>query len=108
MADTSVRRLPDGRLTLHYDPAMVGQFIHHPTDYSIWSHYDALHIPVLCLRGAQSDLVLRDTTVAMSQRGPGARGQLRCVEIPHCGHAPALNTPEQLQLVSDFLQQVDD
>lgn len=105
MADTSARRLPDGRLTLHYDPAMVGQFIHHPTDYSIWAHYDALHIPVLCLRGAQSDLVLRDTTVAMTQRGPGARGQFRCVEIPHCGHAPALNTPEQLQLVSDFLRQ---
>lgn len=107
MTETSARRLSDGSITLHYDPAMVGQFTHHPNDYLIWSHYDALHIPVLCLRGEQSDLVLRDTTAAMTQRGPGARGQFRCVEIADCGHAPALNVPEQLQLVSDFIQTVD-
>jgi pimeloyl-ACP methyl ester carboxylesterase len=107
MTETSARRLSDGRITLHYDPAMVGQFIHHPNDYLIWSHYDALHIPVLCLRGEQSDLVLRDTTAAMTARGPGTRGQFRCVEIAACGHAPALNVPEQLQLVSDFIQTVD-
>jgi pimeloyl-ACP methyl ester carboxylesterase len=102
LAETSTRRLPDGRLTPHYDPAMAGQFIHHPDDYLIWDHYDALDIPVLCLRGAESDLVLRETTDEMMTRGPGKAGLTRVVEIAGCGHAPALNVPEQLELVSSF------
>jgi pimeloyl-ACP methyl ester carboxylesterase len=103
LTETSTRRLADGRVTPHYDPAMAGQFIHHPDDYLIWDHYDALDIPVLCLRGADSDLVLRETTQEMLTRGPGARGQTRVVEIAGCGHAPALNVPEQLGLVSNFI-----
>ncbi len=103
LTETSTRRLPDGRVTPHYDPAMVQQFIHHPDDYRIWHHYDALEIPVLCMRGADSDLVLRETVVQMRQRGPGQRGQLQVVEVPGCGHAPALNVPDQLNLVTQFL-----
>jgi pimeloyl-ACP methyl ester carboxylesterase len=49
LTETSTRRLPDGRVTPHYDPAMVRQFTDHPDDYRIWDHYDALEIPVLCL-----------------------------------------------------------
>ena len=30
--ETSLRRLPDGRVTPQYDPAMVRQFSAHPTD----------------------------------------------------------------------------
>ncbi|MGC1176035.1 alpha/beta fold hydrolase [Polaromonas sp.] len=103
LAETSARRLPDGRLTPHYDPAMVQQFTHHPGDYLIWEHYDALDIPVLCLRGEASDLVLRDTTREMQTRGPGAAGRLQVVEVPGCGHAPALNVPEQLERVAAFI-----
>jgi pimeloyl-ACP methyl ester carboxylesterase len=103
LTETSMRRLPDGRVTPHYDPAMVQQFIVHPNDYLIWDHYDALEIPVLCLRGAESDLVLPETTQEMRTRGPGLKGLARIVEIAGCGHAPALNVPEQLNLVSAFL-----
>jgi pimeloyl-ACP methyl ester carboxylesterase len=103
LTETSTRRLPDGRVTPHYDPAMVRQFMAHPDDYRIWEHYDAITVPVLCLRGADSDLVLPQTTAAMLQRGPGLRGQTRVVEIAGCGHAPALNVPDQLALVSDFI-----
>ena len=106
LTETSTRRLPDGRVTPHYDPAMVQQFIHHPDDYLLWSHYDQLDLPVLCLRGAQSDLVLPETIVAMQTRGPGLRGQLKVIEVPGCGHAPALNVPEQLAWVTDFITQV--
>ena len=52
LTETSVRRLGDGRVTPHYDPAMVQQFTHHENDYLIWDHYDALDIPVLCLLAA--------------------------------------------------------
>lgn len=103
LTETSTRRLPDGRVTPHYDPAMAQQFFHYPDDYSIWEHFDALTIPVLCLRGADSDLVKAETTAQMAQRGPGALGLLQVVEIAGCGHAPALNVPAQLTLVSDFL-----
>ncbi|MDD2546169.1 MAG: alpha/beta hydrolase, partial [Burkholderiaceae bacterium] len=104
LTETSTRRLPDGRVTPHYDPAMVQQFIHHPQDYLNWEHYDALDLPVLCLRGVDSDLVEREVVEAMRHRGPGARGQLQAVEIAGCGHAPALNVPDQWDLVTDFLR----
>jgi hypothetical protein len=52
MAETSMRRLPDGRVTAHYDPTIVGQFSHHPDDYDRWEGYDSLRLPVLLLRGA--------------------------------------------------------
>lgn len=103
LTETSTRRLPDGRVTPHYDPAMVQQFTAHENDYLIWNHYDAVQVPVLCLRGVESDLVMQETTQAMQARGPGARGLLTVVEVPGCGHAPALNVPEHYALVDTFL-----
>ena len=103
LAETSMRRLPDGRVTPHYDPAIVRQFTDHDNDYLLWDPYDRIDIPVLCLRGAQSDLVLPDAVEEMRGRGPGARGLPQVVEVPGVGHAPALNVPEQLGLVADFL-----
>ena len=98
LTETSVRRLRDGRVMPHYDPAMVMQFAHHPDDYALWSAWDALDIPVLCLRGEDSDLLLRETTEQMRERGPRAA----VVEIAGCGHAPTLNSPEQFALVERF------
>jgi pimeloyl-ACP methyl ester carboxylesterase len=103
LTETSTRRLPDGRVTPHYDPQMVRQFTDHQDDYAIWPHYDAIDVPVLCLRGEHSDLVLRETTAEMLVRGPGQRGLLQVVEVPDCGHAPALNVPSQLDLVAAFI-----
>ena len=76
----------------------------HPDDYLIWAHYDAIDVPVLLLRGGDSDLVLPDTVPHMRQRGPGARGLLQTIEVPGCGHAPALNVPEQLDWVTEFIE----
>ena len=98
LTETSVRRLPDGRVTPHYDPAMVRQFEAHPTDYDQWPAWDALQIPVLVLRGAHSDLLLPEVAEAMRNRGPRAV----VVTLPDCGHAPALNTPAQFALVERF------
>jgi pimeloyl-ACP methyl ester carboxylesterase len=99
MTETSTRRMPDGKVTPHYDPAMVRQFIVYPDDYELWDEYDALDMPTLVLRGAESDLLLRETAEEMTRRGP--RAQLAV--IPGCGHAPALNVPEQIELVRKFL-----
>ncbi len=99
LTETSVRRLPDGRVTPHYDPDMVMQFTHHPDDYAQWDAWDSLDIPVLCLRGETSDLLLADTAEQMRQRGPRAV----VATIAGCGHAPALNTPDQFALIERFL-----
>ena len=98
LTETSVRRLPDGRVTPHYDPAMVRQFTVHPQDYDQWEAWDRLDIPVLVLRGQDSDLLLPEVAEAMRSRG--ARGVV--VTMPGCGHAPALNTPDQFALVERF------
>ena len=98
LTETSVRRLPDGRVTPHYDPLMTMQFTHHADDYAQWDAWDSLDIPVLCLRGETSDLLLADTAEQMRQRGPRAV----VATIAGCGHAPALNTPEQFALIERF------
>ena len=99
LAETSARRTPEGRLTPHYDPKMVLQFVHYPHDYDQWEAYDALRLPTLCLRGESSDLLLPEVAEAMQRRGPRAR----LATIAGCGHAPALNVADQLSLVERFL-----
>jgi pimeloyl-ACP methyl ester carboxylesterase len=99
LTETSTRRLPDGRVTPHYDPAMVMQFTHHRDEYLQWDDWERLDIPVLCLRGESSDLLLPDVAERMRTSGPCAV----VAEIKDCGHAPALNTPAQWALVERFL-----
>jgi pimeloyl-ACP methyl ester carboxylesterase len=99
LAESSVRRTAEGKVTPHYDPNMVMQFLHHEHDYDQWDAYDAIDVPTLCLRGESSDLLLADTADEMRRRGPRAV----VVTIPGCGHAPALNVPDQFALVERFL-----
>ena len=99
LAETSVRRSAEGKVTPHYDPNMVMQFTHHPQDYDQWDAWDAIDVPTLCLRGETSDLLLPEVAEAMRSRGPRAV----VVTIPGCGHAPALNVPDQFALVERFL-----
>jgi pimeloyl-ACP methyl ester carboxylesterase len=99
LAQTSTRRMPDGKVTPHYDPNMVLQFERHPHDYELWETYDAIAVPTLCLRGEHSDLLLAETAEEMQRRGPRAR----VVTVAGVGHAPALNVPEQIGILSEFL-----
>ena len=99
LTESSTRRLPDGRVTPHYDPAMVMQFIHHPHDYDLWDAWDRLAIPVLVLRGEHSDLLEAGTAAGMATRGPRAQVE----EIAGCGHTPSLNVAAQIALIERFL-----
>lgn len=99
LTETSVRRTAEGKVTPHYDPNMVLQFTHHPRDYDQWEAWDAIDVPTLCLRGESSDLLLPEVADEMRSRGPKAV----VVTIPGCGHAPALNVPDQFALVGRFL-----
>ena len=57
---------------------------------------------MLVLRGETSDLLPAGTALEMTQRGP----QAELIEIPGCGHAPALLDDDQIALVSDWLERV--
>jgi pimeloyl-ACP methyl ester carboxylesterase len=89
----------------HYDPAIAVPFKAVTPERAaagealLWKSYDAIRCPTLLLRGAESDLLTRETAQAMGQRGP--RAALR--EFAGVGHAPTLIDPEQVAAVREFL-----
>lgn len=85
--EVSVRRRPDGGWGPNYDLRIAEPFAAGPAEaIDLWAQWDLIDRPVLVLRGAESDLLLTGTAAEMTQRGPRAR----LVELPGCGHAPAL------------------
>jgi pimeloyl-ACP methyl ester carboxylesterase len=90
---------------LHYDPAIAQPFkaitpeIAAAGEAMTWAAYDAIQCPTLVLRGAESDLLKRETAQAMTERGP--RAQL--VEFAGVGHAPTLVDDDQVAVVREFL-----
>lgn len=100
LAESSMRRLPNGKFTTHYDPAIVRQFFVHPDDFEQWEHYDALRCPTLVLHGVSSDLLLPEIAAEMRRRGP----QAEVAEIEGCGHAPGLVQEAHIVLVRQWLE----
>jgi len=101
LTEIVLRRNPDGTLRLHYDPQIAEPFrkLMPEKDFELWPVWDSIRCPTLVLRGAQSDLLLRETAEQMKQRGPKAK----IVEIPGVGHAPTLMHEDQIRIVRDFL-----
>lgn len=89
----------------HYDPAIAVPFkaitpeLAAAGQAQLWQLWDRLTLPVLLLRGADSDLLSPATAQAMTARGPRAR----LVQFAGVGHAPTLVAPEQRQAVQEFL-----
>ena len=89
----------------HYDPGIAVPFramtpqMAAAGEAALWKAYDAISCPTLLLRGADSDLLKRETASAMTQRGPKARLH----EFAGVGHAPMLVVPEQVAAVREFL-----
>jgi pimeloyl-ACP methyl ester carboxylesterase len=99
-----LKEIDDG-WALHYDPQIAVPFRavkpeHIPAgEAALWKSYDALRIPTLLLRGADSDLLSHATALEMTQRGPKARLH----EFAGIGHAPMLVDREQIDVVREFL-----
>lgn len=99
--ERSVEQGADGRWYRNYDPAITRAFAEQaPQDVDLWSLWDRLALPVLVLRGGRSELLPAEVAAQMSLRGP----QAEVVELPACGHAPALMDPAQIALVLDWLE----
>ena len=105
-----LRPLPEGGLTLHYDPAIAEAFKSLTqesalaAEQQLWQLYDQITAGTLVLRGVESDLLSVATAQAMAERGPRAQ----VVEIAGVGHAPTLMAPDQVALVQDFLWSASD
>ena len=90
----------DGMVSLAYDPGIAAVFsMGEITDVDLWSLWDSVPCPVLVLRGESSDLLTPEVAGQMVERGHN----VRLVEIPGCGHAPALMDDDQIAIVRDWL-----
>lgn len=99
MADTGARRTDAGKVTVHYDPAIVSLVTTDRQSLDAWPVYDAVSARTLVLRGAQSDLLLPEVAAAMQTRGPKAE----MVELKGFGHAPTLASELELAILREFL-----
>jgi pimeloyl-ACP methyl ester carboxylesterase len=94
-----------GRIVFDYDPRIAEPFRlpHGDAGTDLWLAFEALAgLPVLSLRGALSDVLSTATQRAMQARLP----QLRVVEVPRVGHAPALDEPVAVAAINDMLADV--
>ncbi len=106
ITETVVRREGDV-LVPHYDPLIAAPFASVTPqtaaagEAAMWRLYDAIACPTLLTRGAESDLLSRETAEEMTRRGP--RAQL--VQFEGVGHAPMFLHDDQISVVHDFLLQ---
>lgn len=92
----------EGGFEMNYDRALAQPYqkvFLEATEISLWPMYDAIRCPTMVLRGAESDILLRETAVEMTLRGPKAT----LVEVPDVGHAPMFLDEPQVRAVQDFL-----
>ena len=110
LARHSVFKAERGEYHLRYDPGIgeglrghsdpefpLGPHFLHGID--LWSTWAQVRCPVLVLRGADSEVLTRETVARMQEAKP----DLQVVEFAGAGHAPALMDPEQIATVARFL-----
>ncbi|WP_460480127.1 alpha/beta fold hydrolase [Comamonas humi] len=96
-----------GGFCLHYDPAIVQALQAMTPDSAalgeqvLWKLYSQITAQTLLLRGADSDLLSRQTAQTMGEIGPKAR----LVEFAGVGHAPTIVAPDQIEVVAAFLEE---
>jgi pimeloyl-ACP methyl ester carboxylesterase len=94
---------PDG-LSLRYDPALregILAPISEPVD--LWPFFDAAaRKPLALIRGANSDLLTKETADKMAERAPG---MIRA-EVPGRGHVPFLDEHESLAAIRAWLERL--
>ncbi len=94
----------DGLWVMHYDPdisvpfASVNPIMAKAGEMAMWHAFKQIHIPMLIVRGGESDLLSAKTVAEMCKVNP----YIRSIEIPGVGHAPAFVKSEQVALAKEF------
>lgn len=94
----------NGLWIMHYDPdiavpfASVNPLMAKAGEMAMWHAFKQIHIPMLIVRGAQSDLLSAATVAQMCK----VNSYTRSIEIPNVGHAPAFVKKEQIALAQEF------
>lgn len=94
----------DGLWVMHYDPdisvpfASVNPIMAKAGEMAMWHAFKQIHIPMLVVRGGDSDLLSAKTVAEMCKVNP----YIRSIEIPGVGHAPAFVKSEQVALAKEF------
>ena len=111
LAGHSAAMASDGRFHLRYDPAIGDTMRVNAPDpelplgpnflagIDLWSTWAEIHCPTLVLRGAESDVLSRETLAQMRRLRP----DIEVREWPGIGHAPALMSYDQIAAVREFL-----
>jgi len=96
-------RMNDGRLTTTYDPRLAETLANIEVGQSLpplWNEFDALaNVPLLVIRGANSDILSTATVSAMAARHPG----METIEVADQGHVPLLDGDDLIGRIIEFV-----
>jgi pimeloyl-ACP methyl ester carboxylesterase len=100
-------KLDDGELLPTYDVRLartLAEFdIERPLP-SMWNEFDALvRVPILVIRGANSDILSAATVTAMHARHPN----MGSIEVADQGHVPILDSPDLNHRIVEFVGRCD-
>jgi len=92
----------DGRLVATYDPTLAHNIAAVDTSRpapDLWQQFDALAgVPLMLIRGVNTDLLSSETVTAMRERRP----DLHVMEVPGQGHTPLLTEDEIIARIGQF------
>lgn len=100
-------KLDGGVLSARYDPGLMDNLARLDLDAipELWPQFDGLqHVPLLVIRGANSDLLSAETAAAMVARHPDAT----LVTVAGQGHAPLLLDSPTVEAICRFAARCDD
>jgi len=90
----NLMQLPDGKWTFRYDKALRApdRPLPRPDPSQTWALLPKIDCPTLLIRGAESDVLGRDTAERMVRDIPDCR----MIEVPNSGHSVPARQPHRL------------
>jgi pimeloyl-ACP methyl ester carboxylesterase len=101
-------RVKKNELVLTYDVRLARAIASIDIERSLpplWNEFDALsHVPILVIRGANSDILSAETVAAMKARHPN----MASIEVPDQGHVPPLEGDDLISRIVGFVASCDE